>query len=151
MPRRQLKTAQQLFENDERRKAETLAASEQQLQESEAKLAELKSYRADYQRDFAQRAGGGMSAASARDFQAFIARLDEALRQQAEIVMKARAQRAEQLSKWRGAAQRSAVVDRVVQRDASAEQRSFERREQFESDERALHTWTTEKQHRGRQ
>jgi flagellar FliJ protein len=150
VPRRQLKTAQQLYENDERRKAEMLAASERQLQESEAKLTELKTYRADYQRDFARRAGAGMSAVAARDFQGFIARLDEAVRQQAELVMKARAQRAELLSKWRGAAQRSAVVDRVVERDKTDERRALERREQNESDERAQRAWTTEKQHRGR-
>jgi flagellar protein FliJ len=147
VPRRQLKTAQKLADNDERRKAETLAASERQVKESEAKLAELKTYQADYMRDFARKAGDGMDAARARDYQAFIARLDEALRQQAELVAKARAQQAEQFSKWRGAAQHAAVVERVVHRDQCAEVRAFERREQSESDERAQLNWVTEKHH----
>jgi flagellar FliJ protein len=139
---RQLKTAKQLFETDERRKAQTLALTERQLLECEAKLAELKGYQADYMRDFAQRAGGGMGAARARDYQEFMARLEEALRQQAELVSRARAQRAEELSKWRGAAQRSVAVDRAEHRDRSEEQRVVERREQRESDERAQRAWT---------
>jgi flagellar FliJ protein len=138
---RQLKTAQQVLGHEERRKAQTLAVSERALHESEAKLAELKTYRADYVRDFASRAGGGMNAASARSYQAFIARLDEALREQTEIVTRARAQRAEQLNKWRGAARRSAAVDQVVQRSRSEEQRVLERREQHDLDERAQHRW----------
>lgn len=143
MPRsRQLKTAQRVFDENERRKAETLAASERQVQESEAKLAELKRYSEDYQRDFACRAGGGMDAARARDYQAFIARLDEALRQQAEIVSRAHAQRTEQLGEWQGAAQRSAAVDRAVERHVSAENRALERREQHDSDERAQRLWS---------
>jgi flagellar FliJ protein len=142
MPRsRQLKTAQRLFGDDERRKAQTLADSERQVNESEAKLAELKSYRADYVRDFANRAGGGMSAASARGYQTFIARLDEALREQTELVTRAHAQRAEQLTKWRGAARRSAAVERVVQSTRTEEQRLVERREQVDSDERAQRRW----------
>lgn len=151
MPRaRQLKTAQRIFEDDERRKSETLAHTERQLQESEAKLEELKSYRADYLRDFAKRAGGGMNATSARDYQSFIARLDEALRQQAEIVSQARAQQAEQLTKWRGAAQRSMAVDRAVERHSGDERRRLERHEQSDSDERAQRAWTTRTTNRAR-
>jgi flagellar protein FliJ len=147
---RQLKTAQRVLGDDERRKAQTLALSERQVHESEAKLAELKTYRADYLRDFAQRAGGGMNAASARSYQAFIARLDEALREQTEVVTRARAERAEQLSKWRGAARRSAAVERVVQRSHSEERRALEKSEQVDSDERAQRRWAQGAQRRAR-
>ena len=146
----QLKTAQRLLDCEERSKAEMLALTERQLQQSEAKLAELRSYQADYLRDFGRRAGGGMNAASARDYQAFIARLEEALRQQTELVARARVQRAEQLSKWRGAAQRSAAVDRAVERGRAEEQRALERREQADQDERAQRRWTTGNSRRAR-
>ena len=138
MPRiRQLKTAHGVLETDERRKAQTLAASERAVHESEAKLAELGGYRDAYIRDFARRAGGGMTAARARDYQAFLARLDEALREQTEIVARARAARAELLATWRGAARRSAAVDRALQRGLSEQRRRVERREQVDADERA--------------
>lgn len=151
MPRaRQLKTAQRVFEDEQRRKAEALALSERQLGEAEAKLEELNGYRSDYVREFAKRAGGGMTATSARDYQAFIARLDEALRQQAEIVAQARAQRAEKLDTWRGAAQRSMAVDKVVERHASEERRALERHEQRDTDDRAQRAWTARTHHRAR-
>ena len=151
MPRaRQLKTAQRLFDDEERRKAETLALVERQLRDSESKLAELTSYQADYVRDFSKRAGTGMTAASARDYQAFMARLDEALRQQREIVAQARSRRTEQLSKWRGAARRSMAVDKAVERHMTEEQRSVERREQRDTDERAQSAWTARNNNRAR-
>jgi flagellar FliJ protein len=134
---RQLKTAHGVLETDERRKAQTLAASERAVHESEAKLAELGGYRDAYIRDFARRAGGGMNAARARDYQAFLVRLDEALREQTEIVGRARAARAELLATWRGAARRSAAVDRALQRGLSEQRRGLERREQVDADERA--------------
>jgi flagellar protein FliJ len=129
--------------SDEKRKAQTLAHSERAVNESEAKLAELDGYREAYLRDFASRAAGGMSAVRARDYQAFLARLDEALREQTEVVSKARAQRTELLARWRGAARRSATVDRALQRGLSEEQRRLERREQGESDERAQSRWSS--------
>jgi len=140
---RQLQTAHGVLESDERRKAQTLANSERQVKESEAKLAELGSYRDAYLRDFASRAGGGMTAARARDYQAFLARLDEALREQSEVVSRARAQRAELLVKWRGAAQHTAAVDRALQRGRTEEQRRSERREQTDADERAQRRWSS--------
>lgn len=144
MPRiRQLKTARGVLETDKRRKAQTLAASERTVHESEAKLTELGRYRDAYVRDFALRAGGGMSAARARDYQAFLARLDEALHEQTEIVARARAAAAELLAKWSGAARRSAAVDRALQRGLSEEQRRLERREQVDADDRAQGRWSS--------
>jgi flagellar FliJ protein len=139
---RQLKTASGVFEDDERRRAQKLASSERTVRLSEAKLAELGNYRETYLRDFAARAGGGMNAARARDYQAFLARLEEALREQAEIVARARAQHAGLLDSWRGAARQSAAVDRALERGLSEQQRRHERREQFDCDERAQRDWS---------
>jgi flagellar protein FliJ len=144
---RQLKTAHGVLESDEKRKAQTLANSERAVQDSEAKLAELGGYREQYLRDFATRAVGGISAARARDYQAFLARLDEALREQGEVVARAKAQRAELLAKWRGAARRTAAVDRALQRGLTEEQRRLERREQGDADERAQGRWTSARKH----
>ena len=150
MPRiRQLKTAHGVLESDERRKAQTLAASERAVHESEAKLAELCGYRDAYLRDFAARAGGGISAARARDYQVFLARLDEALREQTEIVARAKTQRTDLLAKWRGAARRTAAVDRALQRNLTEERHRLERREQGDADERAQGRWSSGGHRRG--
>jgi flagellar FliJ protein len=126
---------QKVVDDQERRRAQALAASEQRVLESEAKLTELENYRAGYLRDFSSKAGSGMSAASARDYQVFLARLEEALKQQAQIVARAKAQRDTERRNWQGAAQRAGAVDHVVQAWNTADRKELERHEQQESDE----------------
>ncbi len=138
---RQLKTAKDVLERTERRHAQALAASERRVRESEAKLAELEGYRADYLRDFAGRAATGITAGSARNFQGFITRVEEALREQAQVVARVRAERAEELRKWRLAAQRSSAVGRVIDNHQLQERRRAERREQASADEHAQSRW----------
>jgi flagellar protein FliJ len=126
---------QRVVDDQERRRAQALAASERQVTESEAKLAELEVYQASYLRDFSARAGTGMNAASARDYQAFLARLGEALKQQGLAVVRAKAHRDSELRNWQGAAQRADAVGHVVKRWNAEEQRELDRTEQKETDE----------------
>jgi len=126
---------QRVVDDQERRRAEALAASERHVTESEAKLAELEAYRDSYLNDFAARAGAGMSAARARDYQVFLARLGEALRQQGLAVVRAKAHRDSELRNWQGAAQRADAVGHMVKRWSTEERRELERIEQKETDE----------------
>jgi flagellar FliJ protein len=133
---------QNVVEDQERRRAEALALSERRVTESEAKLAELQSYLDSYVRGFAIRAESGIDGAMARDYQAFLARLEEALRQQTQIVTRTRAQRDGEMHNWQGAAQRAEAVGQMVKRFQSEEARTVDRREQAESDERSARAWT---------
>lgn len=132
---------QNVVDDLERRRAEALAASERRVSEAEAKLAELESYHESYVRGFAVRAGSGIDANLARDYQAFLARLDEAIRQQNQIVIRMRAQRDGERQNWQGAAQRAEAVGQMVQRFQQEEVRAEDRREQQESDERSARAW----------
>jgi len=132
---------QNVVDDQERRRAEALASSERRVSESEAKLAELESYHASYVRGFATRAGSGIDGNMARDYQAFLARLDEAIRQQTQIVTRVRAQRDSEMQNWQGAAQRAEAVGQMVKRFQNEEARAVDRREQSESDERSAHAW----------
>jgi flagellar FliJ protein len=132
---------QNVVDDLERRRAETLAISERRVTESEAKLAELEAYHASYASGFAARAEAGMDGVMARDYQAFLARLEEAVRQQNQVVVRTRAQRDSELQNWQGAAQRAEAVGQMVKRFHTEEERAADRREQFESDERSLHAW----------
>ena len=125
----------------ERRKAEALAASERRVTESEKKLAELEAYRDGYVRDFDLRAKAGIGAAAARDYQVFLGRLDEALRQQTQAVIGTRAQRDAELQNWQDAAQRAEAIGQTVKRWQGEERSALERREQIESDERSQRIW----------
>ena len=137
-----LEMVQNVVDDQERRRAEALAASERRVSESEAKLAELETYHESYVRGFAIRAEAGIDANLARDYQAFLARLEEALRQQNQIVIRARAQRDGEMQIWQGAAQRAEAVGQMVKRFRTEEARASDRQEQVESDERSAQTWT---------
>jgi flagellar protein FliJ len=121
----------------ERRRAESLATSERQLAACAAKLAELENYHEAYTRQFNDRAEAGIGGAGARDYQAFLARLAEAVRQQTLLVSRARTERDAERVSWQGAAQRAEVVGRLVRRWRTDEQRLADRSEQRDSDERA--------------
>jgi len=136
-----LEMVQNVVDDLERRRAEALASSERRVSESEAKLAELEGYQASYFRGFAVRAGSGIDANLARDYQAFLARLEEAIRQQIQVVTRTRAQRDSERQNWQGAAQRAEAVGQMVKRFQTEEVRAADKLEQQESDERSARAW----------
>jgi flagellar FliJ protein len=138
---KRLEMVQNVVDDQERRRAEALAASERRVSETEAKLAELESYYASYVRDFAVRAQSGIDGNMARDYQVFLGRLEEAQRQQTQLVIRARAQRDGEMQTWQGAAQRAEAVGQMVKRFQAEEARIEDQREQQESDERSSRAW----------
>jgi flagellar FliJ protein len=70
-----------------------------------------------------------------RDFQAFLARLGEALEQQRQAVETARAAHQAAILVWREAAKRAHVVDTLAERWQAEESREESRRDQRDSDE----------------
>ncbi len=132
-----LKPVQDVIESAEKRLAQSLAAFERRVTEAESKLSELTRYRGDYEQQFAQRAATGMGVAELRDYQAFLARLTEAMRQQHSIVQRARADRDLERVRWQDAAKRSKALDHVVTQWHVEERRTADRRDQRDTDERA--------------
>src|SRR5262245_6629674 len=122
---------------NERREAGQLASSEQRLVECERKLTELKQYEQDYRDGFNARVTAGMGGNGLRDYQQFLARLMEAIRQQTQVVARMRAERDAQQDQWREAATRTKAIDQVVENWKQDERRHADRVEQRESDERA--------------
>jgi flagellar FliJ protein len=136
-----LEIVKKVVDDFERRKAEALAACERRVVESEKKLSDLEAYRDGYVRDFQLRAKAGINAAAARDYQVFLSRLDEALRQQTQAVIGTRAQRDAELQNWQDAAQRAEAIGQTVKRWQGEERHALERREQIETDERSQRIW----------
>jgi len=132
-----LRPVQNLAEENERRLAQSLGVLQRRLADAEAKLAELERYRADYERQFTQQVGQGMSVVGLRDYQAFLARLTEAIRQQQALVQRARIERDQESKRWQEAATRAKAVDHVIEQWRIEERRNLDRREQRDSDERA--------------
>jgi flagellar protein FliJ len=134
---KRLEPVQNLVEDAERRLAQSLANFERRVAQNEAKLAELERYRGEYEKQLAQRAAQGIAATDLRDYQAFLARLEEAIRQQHALTQRSCAERDVERKRWQETAIRAKALGHVVERWQSEERKSMERREQRDTDERA--------------
>jgi flagellar FliJ protein len=132
-----MQPVQKVVDAAERQRAEALAVSEGRVVQSEKKLQELEQYHADYQRAYQNRVTAGISSVGLRDYQLFLARLAEAVRQQTQLVKSARADRDMVRQRWQDAARRAKAIDHVVESWNADERRESGRREQRDSDERA--------------
>jgi flagellar FliJ protein len=132
-----MKPVQDLFDDSQRRLALGLAVIERKVSDAETKLQELERYRGDYENQFRQRAGLGIGATDLRDYQAFLARLVEAIRQQQAVVKRAQSERDAERHRWQDAAKRAKALGHVVEKWQTEERRAADRREQRESDEHA--------------
>lgn len=126
-----------IVDEAQKRLATSVAAFEKRVLESEAKLGELERYKAEYEQSFTQRAGRGIGATELRDYQAFLAKLGEAIKQQQALVSRARCDYQLERVKWQEALTRSKALGHVVERWQAEERQVTERREQRENDERA--------------
>lgn len=113
-----------------------LAIARRGLAEHERQLAELKAYHAEY----AQRVANGAAADGIRlqNYHAFLGRLKNAIEQQAKVVATAAAELALAEDAWRERHSEAGSIGKAVDRIKTGERRDADRREQRESDERAL-------------
>ncbi len=122
----------------EREFAARLVAAERRLGDARERLAELQRYRADYQSNWSRRIASGLAGTVLRDFQAFLGRLDDAVRQQYQLLSRSEAERDFERTRWGEAAVHVKAVATVVERWRSEARRDDEQRSQRETDERAL-------------
>ena len=132
-----LQPVQTFVDDNERRRAEDFALAEQRTAACEKRLAELKQYEADYRRNYRDRVAAGMASLELRDFQAFLAKLGEAVRQQELIVLNSQAERDAQRKHWQEAARRAKAIEHVMDNWQAEDRRAADRRDQRDSDERA--------------
>ena len=134
---KRLEPVQQIVDDAQRRLAMSVAAHEKRVLDGETKLQELQRYKGEYEQQFSARAGRGIGATDLRDYQAFLARLAEAIKQQQALVARARAEHQAERVKWQEALKRSKALGHVVERWQAEERHMNDRRDQRESDERA--------------
>lgn len=132
-----LEPVDRLMRDAERAYARRFADAEQCLADAEQRCRELERYRAEYLRSFQERAQSGLSAQGLREYQTFIARLDEALVVQRGRVQQLKSERSGVRVGWRVAAVRSSAVGKVIEGARREELLTEERRLQREIDERA--------------
>jgi flagellar FliJ protein len=125
-----------LADDRERDAGGVLGLARAKLAEHERQLTQLQAYHAEY----AQRRASGAPADGIRlqNYHAFLSRLGQAIEQQAQLVASARAELEVAEAAWRERRIEASSIGKAVERIASGERREADRRDQRESDERAL-------------
>lgn len=122
---------------EERECAGRVAGIQQRLDEANKRSAELKRYVVEYQSMFQQRAAAGIDMVGLRDYQTFLARLNEAVRQQDVVISQIESECARARVEWLEAAARRNAVSKVIENARLEDQKIEDRLLQKESDDRA--------------
>ncbi|MEA5444261.1 flagellar export protein FliJ [Gammaproteobacteria bacterium AB-CW1] len=131
-----LKPVQKLAGQGEKDASRALGQSQQALAEQEARLEQLRSYREEYRQMFEGK-DRAVDPRRLRDERAFLARLDEVIRQQEGVVQSNMAEFEDKREGWIEARSRVNALDRAAERYRSGEQREQDKREQRDQDELA--------------
>jgi len=114
-----------------------VAFSQQRLQQQQQRLEQLIRYREDY----ANRHSDGpvtYGAMQLREFQRFMAQLDDTIEQQREVVRLAEREVEFKRQKWKLTRTRSDAMHKMIERINEQEQQQLQKREQRLMDEHAL-------------
>jgi flagellar FliJ protein len=115
--------------------SQRLAQKQSSLTFAGNRLQELLQYREDYLRRFQTDAAAGLSGTRVRDYQTFLARLDQAISQQQTVLAGARAETDFERETLRDVSGQLAAVSGVADRWSGEERRAEERVDQQSSDE----------------
>lgn len=130
-----------MAESKEMDAAKELGDCARVLKEKQARLDELLRYRQEYAQRLQQDGAAGISARKLRDYQAFLANLDRGIQEQRKVVAQAAGMLEEKKQQWSSKRTRTKALDNAVARFKDDERQSHARREQKESDERAIHNY----------
>jgi flagellar protein FliJ len=134
---KRLEVVGKLIHDKERECALRVVATQTRLADAERRDQELRRYLREYQQLFERRARGGMGVAGVRDYQAFITRLGEAVRQQDGVIQQLKAECESARAQWRHAAARKSGIGKVLANAHSEARQLEERQVQKELDDRA--------------
>jgi flagellar FliJ protein len=125
-----------LADTRERDAGAGVAAARRVLEDREKQLEQLRGYRAEYAGRAARE--GAADAVRLQNYHAFLGRLGDAIRQQEELVAAARQDLEHRTASWQERRIEAASLGKAVERIAETEQKLADRREQRDTDERAL-------------
>lgn len=134
-PSKRLKPVQRFAHSKEQKAARVMGQAKKSLQQEEAKLEQLKQYHQEYLERFKQMAREGMSATQLQEYRAFLAKLDEAVNQQQEVVAASIVNHSSSKSVWKKKHSRTQALNKAVDRFREQEKKIADTREQKESDE----------------
>lgn len=126
-----------LAKDDEHGAARVMSECLQRLDVQRARLDDLRSYRQDYDNKLHATGRTGMEAGALQRYRAFLAKLDEVIALQEQVVARLQEEYDQKSSLWSNARARHKSLDKAVAHHRSQEAARHERREQQQNDERA--------------
>ena len=109
-------------------------------QSARSRLALLEQYREEYAQRYREAVSGGLTPMALRNFQDFMARIDDAIRQQAQAVADSEQGTAAGQAAWKEQNKRLKASDTLSDRHEARERYRDNRQEQKEQDEYAART-----------
>lgn len=128
----------QVVQTRERDAARAVGLSQRLLDEQRERLRQLEQYRGEYLQNFQRQGSSGISGGQLRQWQQFIATLDQAIGLQRQQVVAAERDLQQKQRLWQQALTKQKAVDNVITRFRQEEERVRSKREQKEIDELAL-------------
>ncbi|CAK0762161.1 flagellar FliJ protein [Gammaproteobacteria bacterium] len=132
-----LQPVQKIAENREQDAAKAMGKARTHVEELEARLTELITFREEYARNFLSAGETGMGVTRMREYQTFITRIDQAITYQRTMVEQAKRAYADRQRVWGRLHSRVLAMDKLATRYRQQERAETDQREQKETDERA--------------
>ncbi|MES9857827.1 MAG: flagellar export protein FliJ [Sedimenticola sp.] len=132
---KRFKPVQRVAESREKKAAHEFGESQRLMRAEEERLGELRRYHQEYLERFETTARGGISASQMQEYRAFIAKLDQAINQQEQVVEESHQQFVIRKESWKMKHVRTKVLEKTVDRMRQTERRTINLREQKEQDE----------------
>lgn len=136
-PSKRLKPVQQVADSREKAAAKQFGDSQRSLNGHKGKLDELRQYHHEYMERFQKAMQNGISSAQLQEYRAFIAKLNEAIRQQEQVVASSQQDRSSKQNNWQKKHTRVMALGKVVERYKKEEAKTADKKEQSEADERS--------------
>lgn len=133
-----LQTAAQVAQSREQAAVKALGESQQRLLDQENRLRQLLMFRGEYAMQFQSEGSNGISSRRYQDYSAFLNHMDHGIVQvQQQLVWLQQELQRKRLT-WLQSRAKTKALEEVIERDRQAQLRQEDRREQRDSDERAL-------------
>jgi len=143
-PSQRMQPALELAQERMRAAALKLADIRYRHEQKQQKLRELECYRDEYMQGLLRKSREGLNVAQMRDYNLFLERLNQAIRQQHHVLEGMTVELEKSARLWRQEQVRVNALDKVVERKVQAEQREADRQEQLECNEHGRHRWRRE-------
>lgn len=134
---KRFKPVQRIAESREQDAAREFGKSQRNVEQQKSRLEELRQYHKEYNERFQTAARAGMTAAQLHEYRAFLAKLENAIKEQETAVTTSQQASFVQKENWKQKHTRTQALGKVMQRYKNSEQQARDNREQKDTDDRS--------------